>query len=63
MYRERLKRGFEDFALLLEAENPDKRTMVVEIATLPIARRTGFECLPWAYLTVQCSTVGLEVEI
>lgn len=61
--RERLKRGFEDLSPLLWAENPDKRTMAVGIATLPIGRRTDFECLLWTSLTVQYSTVDLEVEI
>ena len=44
---ERLRWGLEDLFLLLGAENPDKRTMIVEVATLPIVaegRRTDFVC-------------------
>lgn len=49
--RERLKGGFEDW-ILLGAENPDKRTMVVETATLPIGCRTDCERRLWTFLTV-----------
>ena len=61
--RERLKRGFEDSAVLLVAVNPDKRTMVVEVATVPIGRRTDFECLLWTSLTTQYSIVTLVSEL
>ncbi len=61
---ERLKRGLDDLTLLPGAENPDKRTTVVEVATWSIVaegRRTDFECHPRTFLTAQCSIVDLEV--
>ena len=56
---ERLKLGFGDLTLVLGAENPDKRTMVVEVATLPMGGRSDFECHLQTFLTAQYSLVNL----
>lgn len=57
---ERPKRGFEDLTLLPGAENLDKHTVAVEVATQPIVaegRRTGFDCyLTFLMRNIQWST-------
>ncbi len=55
--------GIEGLALLLGAENPDKRTIVAAVATGPIVaenRRPDFEYHPWTFLAVQYSIVAFE---